>query len=194
MGRLLTGKEPSGKTEWQTPPELIAALLVDLELPLGFALDAAARVDTSVGHFYYGLDHEHEAYRDGLAGHWWGSVFVNPPYGRGIGKWARKAYEEVESGRAQLVVALLPVNSSTHWWHRYVMEATEIRLLERRVTFVGEPSGAPFENALIIWRRHQLHRRYLMGWNWPRVGESSRQQDTGSVPETAVQGRPASQG
>jgi len=74
------------------------------------------------------------------------------------------------------------------------MEATEIRLLERRVTFVGEPSGAPFDNALIVWRRHQLHRRYLMGWNWPRVGESSRQQDTGSVPETAVQGRPASQG
>lgn len=165
MGRLMTGKQPSGKTEWETPKDLIAALLADLEID-SFDLDAAAVAATTKAAIYYGPDQAEEAYRDGLAGEWWGRVWVNPPYGRGIGKWARKAYEEVEAGRAQLVVALLPVNSSTHWWHRYVMQATEIRLLERRVTFVGQPSGAPFDNAIIIWRRHQLGRRYLMGWDW----------------------------
>lgn len=187
MGRLLTAKQPSGKTEWETPPEIIAALLADLELD-HFDLDPAARVDTSKAAWYFGPDHVREDRRDGLTRDWYygpdneqqsGSVFVNPPYGRGIGKWARKAYEEVEAGRAQVVVALLPVNSSTHWWHRYVMQATEIRLLERRVTFVGQPSGAPFDNAIIIWRRHQLRRRWLMGWDWKDGGQSSRREDTG---------------
>jgi hypothetical protein len=203
VGRLLTAKQPSGKTEWETPPELITALLHDLGLD-SFDLDAAAQKGNAKAAWYYGPDHENEEYRDGLTGRWWGNVWLNPPYGRGIGKWAIKARAEVEEGNAQLVAALLPVNTSTRWWHRQVMAATEIRLLERRVTFVGQPSGAPFDNVIVIWRRKQLGRKYqyLMGWDWLwryengewiYLGESSRQKDTGSVPETPVQGRPASQ-
>lgn len=174
MGRLMTGKQPSGKTEWETPPELVAALAADLGIDR-FDLDPAATKANKKAAVHMGLD----IGQDGLKVRWYGTVWLNPPYGRGIGHWARKAFEEVEADHCQLVAALLPVNSSSHWWHRYVMRATEIRLLERRVTFVDQPSGAPFENAIIIWRPHQFDRRYLMGWDWKDGGQSSRREDTG---------------
>lgn len=173
MGRLLTAKQPSGKTEWETPWELVRALAEALDID-AFSLDPAARVNDHKADYYYGPDQPREDHRDGLAAPWFGAVFVNPPYGRGIGKWPRKAFEEVTAGRCQLVAALLPSNTSTRWWHRYVMTATEILILERRVTFVGQPSGAPFDNVIVIWRRYQLQqgRLYVRGWDWKGVQEA----------------------
>ncbi len=48
---------------------------------------------------------------------WEGKVFINPPYGRSIGLWVRKAFEE--SARGALVVCLLPARTDTRWWQDY---------------------------------------------------------------------------
>jgi phage N-6-adenine-methyltransferase len=53
---------------------------------------------------------------DGLKQEWTGRVFMNPPYGREIGKWVRKAYEESRKN-AESVVCLLPSRTDTSWWH-----------------------------------------------------------------------------
>ena len=45
---------------------------------------------------------------NGLLVAWHGTVFVNPPYGRGLAAWVTKARREVEEGHARVVVALLP--------------------------------------------------------------------------------------
>ena len=55
----------------------------------------------------------------------WGTcVFMNPPYGREITGWLRKAYEESLKGKT--IVCLLPSRTDTKWWHDYVMRAKEI--------------------------------------------------------------------
>src|SRR5262245_6644474 len=45
---------------------------------------------------------------DGLSQRWTGRVWMNPPYGRTIGLWMKKAYESVRDGDAEIVVCLVP--------------------------------------------------------------------------------------
>lgn len=74
---------------------------------------------------------------------------MNAPYGRGIDKWVRKAFESSRSGCK--CVCLLPVRTDTKWWHDYVMNASEIRLLTRRLSFAGASNKAPFPSAIVIF-------------------------------------------
>ncbi len=76
---------------------------------------------------------------------------MNPPYGRAIGTWIRKALEE--SIRGATVVCLAPARTDTLWWHGDVMKAREIRLLKGRLTFVGAQAPAPFPSAVVIFAK-----------------------------------------
>lgn len=75
---------------------------------------------------------------------------MNPPYGREIRKWVRKAYEEAQKGAT--VVCLLPARTDTAWWHDYVMRAVEIRFVQGRLRFGGAANGAPFPSCVVIFR------------------------------------------
>ena len=80
----------------------------------------------------------------------WGSrSFVNPPYGREIGRWLAKSYYESSLGK--LVVCLVPSRTDTKWWHEYVMKASEIRFLRGRLKFGTAKNGAPFPSAVAIF-------------------------------------------
>ena len=85
----------------------------------------------------------------GLALEWTGRVFVNPPYGRQIGRWIHKAYESALRG--VLVVCLIASRTDTAWWHDYVMKAHEIRFLRGRLHFNDEKGRAPFPSAVVIF-------------------------------------------
>ncbi len=87
---------------------------------------------------------------DGLKIEWDGNSFVNPPYGREIGKWCKKAYEEHLKGK--LVVMLVPSRTDTRWWHDYIMKADEIRFIKGRLKFDDYKNSAPFPSAVIIFR------------------------------------------
>jgi phage N-6-adenine-methyltransferase len=76
-------------------------------------------------------------------------TWMNPPYGREIGKWVKKAYEESQKG--SLVVCLLPARTDTKWWHDYAMRG-EVRFLRGRLKFGNAIHSAPFPNALVIFR------------------------------------------
>ncbi len=97
---------------------------------------------------------------------------MNPPYGRAIGGWVRKAREESLSGA--IVVSLLPARTDTAWWHDDVMRAQEIRLLRGRLTFVGAPSPAPFPSAIVIFDGNQKPalRPRVVSWDWRARGRS----------------------
>lgn len=87
---------------------------------------------------------------DGLRFSWRKRNFVNPPYGREIGKWCKKAYEESLKGK--LVVMLIPSRTDTKWWHNYIMKAKEIRFIKGRLKFEGYEGGsAPFPSAIVIF-------------------------------------------
>ena len=70
--------------------------------------------------------------QDGLAQDWIGTCWCNPPYGRDIGKWIKKASEANAT-----VVCLVPARTDTAWWHDYAMKADDIRFIRGRLKFGG---------------------------------------------------------
>src|SRR5262249_4101706 len=87
---------------------------------------------------------------DGLAQDWAGeTVFMNPPYGRQISRWVRKAHDS--AARGATVVCLVPARTDTHWWHNYVIDG-EVRFLKGRLKFGDSKNSAPFPSALVIFR------------------------------------------
>jgi len=88
---------------------------------------------------------------DGLSISWGKCNFVNPPYGREIGKWIKKGYEEwIQKGKT--VVFLIPSRTCSAYWHDYVMKATEIRFIRGRLKFEGAKYNAPFPSVIIVFR------------------------------------------
>ena len=85
---------------------------------------------------------------DGLKQKWEGVCWMNPPYGRTIGKWMKKAYESSLEGAT--VVCLVPSRTDTKWWHDYAMNG-EIRFVKGRLKFGGSTTSAPFPSALVIF-------------------------------------------
>ena len=86
----------------------------------------------------------------GLDRLWVTSTFLNPPYGREIGKWLRQALRSWLHGST--VVCLIPSRTDTKWWHDYVMKAHEIRFLRGRLKFSGSKNSAPFPSAIVIFK------------------------------------------
>ncbi len=89
--------------------------------------------------------------RDGLKSDWGKCNFVNPPYGREVGKWVKKGYEEWKRGKT--VVFLVPSRTDTQWWHDYCMKATEIRFIKGRLKFDDQKNPAPFPSAIVIFNQ-----------------------------------------
>jgi len=87
---------------------------------------------------------------DGLTKEWGQCNFVNPPYGRKIGPWIKKGYEEWQKGKT--VVFLIASRTDTKWWHDYVMKATEIRFIKGRLRFDGAKNNAPFPFCIVVFR------------------------------------------
>lgn len=143
MSRINEGMFTSERLDWATPQGFFDLVAEEFD----FTLDAAASPhNTKVADAYYTED------EDALTLPWEGVVWCNPPYGRGIGKWVQKGYEEAQKGA--LVAMLIPARTDTSWWHEYVMRAHEVRLVRGRLVFgQGEAtSNAPFPCALVIFR------------------------------------------
>lgn len=87
---------------------------------------------------------------DGLKIEWRPVNFVNPPYGREIGKWCKKAW--VEACKGKTVIMLVPSRTDTIWWHDYIMTATEIRFIKGRLKFDDQKNPAPFPSAIIVFK------------------------------------------
>ncbi len=75
---------------------------------------------------------------------------MNPPYGREIGDWMKKAHESA-TGYDATVACLVPSRTDTKWWHSYALPH-EIRFLRGRLTFEGAKHGAPFPSAIVVMR------------------------------------------
>jgi len=135
-------------TEWRTPLDFF--LMLDEEF--SFELDAAATEENSLCPVYF--DKEDDALSDKNSWHPCKSIFINPPYGRGIGDWVAKAWHESQKGCT--VVLLLPARTDTAWFHDWVQGKAEVRFLRGRIRF-SDPEGkqmapAPFPSLLAIYR------------------------------------------
>lgn len=146
----------STKTDWGTPP----AFFQRLNSEFHFTRDVCATAENRLCRRFW------TTRQDALTRRWKGRCWMNPPYGRMIGRWIRKAH--AESRRGTTVVTLLPARTDTRWWHEHVMKASEVRLLLGRLTFVGAPAPAPFPSAIVVFdarpRSHGTPR--FVAWNW----------------------------
>ena len=88
---------------------------------------------------------------DGLNIDWEKRVYVNPPYNK-IPNWLQKAHSQMSKGNSDLVIFLLPVDTSTKWFHDYILGQAEIRFIKGRLRFT-ENKPAPFASMIIIFRR-----------------------------------------
>lgn len=75
-------------------------------------------------------------------------VFMNPPYGRGIGKFVEQAYEH--SLRGLLVVCLLPSRTDTKWFHDYCTKG-KIEFIRGRLKFGNAKNSAPFPSMVVVF-------------------------------------------
>lgn len=136
--------------EWATPIDLFR----ELDREWGpFTLDAAAsETNAKVARYFTAAD-------DGLTKSWAGErVWINPPYGRAIGAWVRKARDSAREDGA-LVVALLPARTDTTWWWDYVEPGRQrgdvaVRFLRGRVHFIrgdGHTGPAGFPSCVAVF-------------------------------------------
>lgn len=115
----------SGSDNWQTPADLYAKL---------------------DGEFHFNDDPCPIGGEHGLERPWGTSVFMNPPYSKPT-PWVRKAYHESQQGKT--IVGLLRGDTSTQWFHDWVLPYADLRFIRGRVRFNGKP--APFPSIIAIW-------------------------------------------
>ena len=136
--------------EWETPDWLFK--LLDSEF--SFTLDCCASSDNTKCARYYTVED------NALTRSWAGaSVFMNPPYGVGIGLWTEKAlFETSKHDPARVVVGLLPVRTENRYFYRDILGRAEIRFIEKRLKFSNRVLGlsgdsATFPSMVIIWKK-----------------------------------------
>jgi phage N-6-adenine-methyltransferase len=144
VGEFNVGMTTSASAEWGTPQWLFD----QLDAEFAFDLDPCCTVENAkcARHF--------TASDDGLSQEWTGTVYMNPPYGRGIDQWMRKAWETWQAGHT--VVCLVPARTDTAWWHDYAAKG-DVRFLRGRLTFDGiaeKGHNAPFPSAVVVFRGH----------------------------------------
>jgi site-specific DNA-methyltransferase (adenine-specific) len=150
----------SDKMDWETPNSLFE----ELDDEFYFELDVCATNENKKCCHY--IDKE----SDGLALDWRyhgnpAVCWMNPPYGREIKHWIKKAAEQ--SAKGCTVVALIPYRPDTRYWFDYVWEpetngktwfgrkpreGVEIRAVKGRLKFGNADNPAPFPSAIVIFR------------------------------------------
>ncbi len=136
------GRYNGNGREWATPPEVFEPLHAEFN----FTVDVCATVENTKLPRYWSEG------SNGLLQDWAGErCWMNPPYGREVYVWTRKAREA-----RTLVVGLLPASTDLRWWHEDVVAAgAEVRFIRGRVRFLtGGPYRASgfFASVIVIWR------------------------------------------
>lgn len=149
--------QKAGMYEWETPQDLFDTL----NREFNFTIDVCASEENKkLSNFFSEED-------DALSKNWSGTCWMNPPYGRTIAKWVKKAYQESLTGTT--VVCLLPSRTETLWWWNYCMKG-EIRFIKGRLKFGGRNTKgeyvrypATFGSALVVFRPTHPYRWRVKG-------------------------------
>lgn len=120
----------SKSNEWETPQDLFDKLNNKYK----FTLDPCCTHENAK------CDKHYTQEENGLNQDWGGEVvFCNPPYGREIGKWVEKAYNEAMNGTR--IVMLIPARVDTKWFHQYLYNKEEwgirVEFIKGRLKFIN---------------------------------------------------------
>lgn len=132
----------SATDEWATPLDFYNTLNNEFN----FNLDPCATDDNHKCAKYFTKTD------NGLLQSWEGyKVFCNPPYGRAIGSWVEKAYNESQK-KDTLIVMMLPARTDTKWFHNFIYHKAKIRFIKGRLKFGGCKNAAPFPSMVVIFK------------------------------------------
>lgn len=137
----------SANCEWETPNDFFQALNTEFH----FDIDVCATEENKKVDRFYSPE------QDGLSQPWNGVVWCNPPYGRGIEKWVKKAAKEQRTN-ADVIVMLIPARTDTRWFHKYVYKkpGVELRFVKGRLKFGGSAVNSPFPSMIVIFHGFKL--------------------------------------
>ncbi|NDC24671.1 MAG: adenine methyltransferase [Proteobacteria bacterium] len=129
----------SSKTDmWETPQDFYDKY----NKKYNFTLDVCASPENAKCNKFFTKED------DGLKQDWTGFCWMNPPYGRQIKHWVKKAYESSLNGTT--IVCLLPARTDTSWWHDYCMHG-KIEFIRGRLKFGESKNSAPFPSAIVVF-------------------------------------------
>ena len=132
----------SSKTDlWSTPNDLFDKLNDEFH----FTLDPCSTHENAKCYKHF-TEEENGLLQD------WGNevVFCNPPYGRQIKYWVKKAYEESQKDNTNIVM-LIPARTDTIYFHEYIYHKAEIRFIKGRLKFGNAKNSAPFPSMVVIF-------------------------------------------
>lgn len=132
----------SSKTNvWETPQEFFDRLNCKYK----FTTDVCALPENAKCKKFFSPE------TDGLLQAWKGSCWMNPPYGRNIGQWIKKAFEAGK--KDALVVALLPARTDTKWFHEFIYNKPGVsyEFVKGRLKFGKSKNAAPFPSMLVVF-------------------------------------------
>ena len=170
----------SPRNRARTPEAVVRHLVQRFLGGHSFDLDAAAEPESAKAAAFFGPGSElaEDAHRVhwGLVGETWvedpqrigepARVYLNPPF-RNIGRWVAKAEHEVEEGRAEVVVMIVPVSMSAAWWHAARRSPfIQVHELVGRIAFEAPPGieySSPRGDVAILEVRRPLTASALMG-------------------------------
>jgi site-specific DNA-methyltransferase (adenine-specific) len=138
----------SKKQNWATPPELFKKLNEEFQ----FTRDVCAEEWNAKLPDYWTEED------DCLSKDWEGVLWMNPPYGKELKKFVKKAFEESQK-KAKTIVALIPSRTDTSYFHDYILDKSEIRFLRGRVRFHTEDGvggTAPFPSMIVVWKNNMV--------------------------------------
>lgn len=176
---FLAAATSSATDQWDTPPELVAAMAPIFP----WDLDVCASGPNVCQRFYSPAD-------DGLVKPWRGLCWMNSPYGRDITAWVERA----SMARVHATtVSLLPARPDTAWFQDTVPFASQVVFIRGRLTFGsdaywawrweqptinGKPNNlymkhgkkqtALFPSAFVVWGDglNQEQKEFLDGYGW----------------------------
>ncbi|UYN89921.1 MAG: hypothetical protein KIT08_01460 [Anaerolineales bacterium] len=140
------------RSDWETPSSLVA----DLAPYFPWDLDVCATRPNVCANYYSA---------DALEMEWSGLCWMNPPYGRQIGKWVAKA-----ANSKATTVCLVPARTDTRWWQENINAASLVVFIKGRLYFAipGKETGpAPFPCAFVVFgelNQAQINKLSLYGW------------------------------
>jgi len=133
----------SGNTEWETPQDFFDIL----NKVCNFDIDVCATAKNAKCKNYFNKE------QDGLSKEWHGTAWCNPPYGRDVEKWVKKAVDECHKNHTR-VVMLLPARTDTNWIHKHVFGTAKVIFLKGRLKFGNCVNTAPFPSMLALYGCH----------------------------------------
>ena len=128
------------KQDYETPQPLFD----ELDSIFHFDLDVAASCDNAKCANYF--TEEDDGLKQSWAGH---SVWMNPPYGKKIHRWVKKAFDESQNPDTT-IVCLIPARTDTNWFHDYCLKG-DVIFIRGRLRFSGLSVNAPFPSMIVVF-------------------------------------------